>query len=771
MSYIPSGQSTLGYSLITGISGTSTPEYFQSHRYSSSSFKYRIGGFDRSKTYRVELGFAELYTPNCRTGKRKFGIRVNGITVKSSVDVFAARGCKTAYVLQYDLSPNSSGVFELEFVRQVENPMVSMIKITEALGTPTAPTEYGAKSLFIDSGASGENMSFVTERDTRAEFRSVAIGGTSTPQYFRSHRWNQGSFGYNIGGFDRLKTYTVTFGFAELYEPACKVGGRVFDIKVNGSIVKSNVDVFAATGCEKAYTVSYDLLSSQTGSFEIRFIKRRQNPMVSFIDIKGRGGPALPSPTASPNPPESKGARVFFADSGKSGENMSLLFPTTTLSYSKPGSFNIRGTSQPEYFRSHRYASSSFGYKLKGFNRNRQYIVDLWFAEQYTPNCGIGKRVFDILVNGVERTSNLDVFAASGCETAHLESYTLQPSSSGEFEIILKKQNENPMISYIEVFEVSSSGGATPNPTPAPVRPTPAPVRPTPRPTPSPTPASSPSFGVNEIVLVDADRNQELSGALNCNPACVGSATKFNIRANVFGGSQVAGVAMRMRGPINQDRTEGTAPYALFGDKDGNYFGTSFPAGKYTVTAFAFNANGDESQRYTITFDIGQTVSSGLYLPPPPPVSSAVVREVDAGGANEDKTMVSGIPSFQFGNTAAPFISNTAEQVIFRTIRYGADFTYTIKDLTPNTRYEVVFGFAELWDPYCSSNGNRIFHVMVNGNRVEENLDVYKAAGGKCKKAHYISKTRQTDSQGRFKIRFVSVKDVAMVSLIQIKTI
>lgn len=337
--------------------------------------------------------------------------------------------------------------------------------------------------------------------------------------------------------------------------------------------------------------------------------------------------------------------------------------------------------------------------------------------------------MFGILVNGVERTSNLDVFATAGCETAHLESYNLKPNSSGEFEIILKRQKENPMISYIEIFELVSGTLPAPPPTRSPV---PPPTRaPVPRPTPSPVPAPA-SFGVNGFILVDSDRNKDLPGALSCKPACVGQASKFNIRATTFGGNQIKGVSLSMNGPVHKARTEEMAPYALFGDRNGNYNGTAFPSGTYTVTAFAFNWNGDVSRNYTMTFDTGstQTVSSALLLPPTPPKTSTVVRRVDAGGSGDDSSIVSGIPSFQFGNTQTPFIANTDEKITFRAIRYGADFTYTLDGFSPKTMYEVVFGFEEPRDPYCNSGGNRIFNVLVNGSMVIEKVDVFEAAGG-----------------------------------------
>ena len=64
---------------------------------------------------------------------------------------------------------------------------------------------------------------------------------------------------------------------------------------------------------------------------------------------------------------------------------------------------------------------------------------------------------------------------------------------------------------------------------------------------------------------------------------------------------------------------------------------------------------------------------------------------------------------------------------------------------------------------------NRIFNILVNGDIVKSGLDVYTAAGNKCKKAYILRRNLKTDAQGRFKIHFVSTKDVAMVSLIRIQ--
>lgn len=577
---------TVPFSGSSSISGTQTPQYFQSHRYATKNFAYKIDSLDKSKMYSVELGFAELYDPNCVVGKRIFDIRLNGNTVGRNVDVFAAKGCRTAHTMNYDIQPNSDQAIEIEFIKRDENPMVSFIRIQEKAGTSTSETS----SIFVNAGDTNERTSYIIDSDTQTSRSSASVANTNTPQYFQSHRYSSRSFGYKFDGFDSSKTYAVELGFAEVYRPNCRNGSRVFGLQVNGNDIKSNIDVFASGGCETAYTISYNLRPSSSGSFVIQFIKRVENPMVSMIRINEIGGSSSPPPPPPPPQPPSAspGAQVFFTNAGDSREDPSIVFPTTTMTYSIPSAFNIYGTNNPNYFRSHRYSSTSFGYKISGFDRNKTYKIDLWFAEQYTPNCRVGQRVFDIFVNGVKRKSDLDVFAAKGCETAHVESYSLKPSASGEFEVILSKKVENPMISYIEITEV---GNSPPTLSPPP-----------PPPTTAPTPASpSQSFGVNGFVLVNADTNQDIPGGLDYN----GSTQNFNIRVTVEGQDRISSVSIELFGPVRESRTEGVAPYSAFGDRNGNFLGKNLPPGRYVITAFATDSNGNKSPSYSRSFAIG----------------------------------------------------------------------------------------------------------------------------------------------------------------------
>jgi uncharacterized protein YjdB len=80
----------------------------------------------------------------------------------------------------------------------------------------------------------------------------------------------------------------------------------------------------------------------------------------------------------------------------------------------------------------------------------------------------------------------------------------------------------------------------------------------------------------------------------------------LNIRANT-NPLVVGSVFLRISGPINRTITENVAPYALFGDKNGNYNGRNLPVGNYTLEATPYsqsNRRGTMGSTRTIKFYI-----------------------------------------------------------------------------------------------------------------------------------------------------------------------
>ncbi|THD67499.1 PKD domain-containing protein [Robertkochia marina] len=117
---------------------------------------------------------------------------------------------------------------------------------------------------------------------------------------------------------------------------------------------------------------------------------------------------------------------------------------------------------------------------------------------------------------------------------------------------------------------------------------------------------------VISFTLINADTDADLlilSEGIIVDATAV-NGTGLNIRANT-NPLQVGSVVLQLTGPVGNLRTESVAPYALFGDSGGNYFGQALPEGNYTITATPFSASGGggtPGTPLTINFSIGDPV-------------------------------------------------------------------------------------------------------------------------------------------------------------------
>jgi hypothetical protein len=83
---------------------------------------------------------------------------------------------------------------------------------------------------------------------------------------------------YTIAGFVPSALHTVTLGFAEMHQPNCGIGKRVFNIVANDVQVVSNLDVFSVAGCKRGFTSTHTVTANE-------FVPVRENPFTSFIHI------------------------------------------------------------------------------------------------------------------------------------------------------------------------------------------------------------------------------------------------------------------------------------------------------------------------------------------------------------------------------------------------------------------------------------------------------------------------------------------------------
>ncbi|CDF32774.1 unnamed protein product [Chondrus crispus] len=105
-----------------------------------------------------------------------------------------------------------------------------------------------------------------------------------------SHRW-AGDTGFAYEFPTGEGTFDIDLVFAEIFEPAQTVGGRVFSVAAEGEILLDNYDVYKKVGANKELKETLSNIKTTDGTLSLSFIKGPQeNPMVSGISIRQSNG-------------------------------------------------------------------------------------------------------------------------------------------------------------------------------------------------------------------------------------------------------------------------------------------------------------------------------------------------------------------------------------------------------------------------------------------------------------------------------------------------
>lgn len=119
-------------------------------------------------------------------------------------------------------------------------------------------------------------------------------------------------------------------------------------------------------------------------------------------------------------------------------------------------------------------------------------------------------------------------------------------------------------------------------------------------------------LSVTEFKLIDANTNKEIATLSDGHVVSIADmgTTKFNIKAVTQG--QTGSVIFQHNGG---NRTENTAPYALFGDNNGNYNAGNLRVGSHSLTGTPYSSTSGRGTRGTpksITFTVVEKSSSTL---------------------------------------------------------------------------------------------------------------------------------------------------------------
>jgi len=117
---------TVGGHSSAAISGTADPTLYQTYRFAAGAGPVLYQFNMPNGTHTVNLGFAEtLYTA---AGQRVFNIVLNGQTVRSRFDIFAAAGSNKAVVLTFPVTVTNGQVL-IQLTNVVNSAKLNVIEI------------------------------------------------------------------------------------------------------------------------------------------------------------------------------------------------------------------------------------------------------------------------------------------------------------------------------------------------------------------------------------------------------------------------------------------------------------------------------------------------------------------------------------------------------------------------------------------------------------------------------------------------------------------
>ncbi len=446
----------------------------------NASFTYTIPGLTAGAQYTVLLHWAELSFQ--AVGSRKFNVAINGVTVLSAFDVYAAAGYKHAISKNFAAVANSSGQIVIAFSQGgADNPFISGIEILSQSGptatpsrtptgttptfqpptntplpptvTPTQGTSFVVTAVNAGGGAAG---SYLADQyfnagnqfsDTSTSINTANDPNPAPQAVYQTVRWNA-SFTYTIPGLTAGATYTVRLHWAELSFQAA--GARKFNVAINGTTVLSAFDVFATGGYKSAVARSYTATANTSGQIVIAFSQGgADNPFINGIEIV-----STTAPTATRTSVPLTLVKAINAGGAASGSYVAdTNFDVGNQFSDTSTSINTAGDPNPapqSVYQTCRW-NASFSYTIPGLTAGATYTVRLHWAELTWQ--AAGQRKFNVAINGTTVLSAFDVFAAGGYKSAVARTFTTTANSSGQIVIAFSQGGaDNPFISGIEIL-------------------------------------------------------------------------------------------------------------------------------------------------------------------------------------------------------------------------------------------------------------------------------------------------------------------------------
>src|SRR5690554_1181497 len=265
-------------------------------------------------------------------------------------------------------------------------------------------------------------------------------------------------------------TYTVKTYHNELWwgrdGHAGGAGRRVFDIVLEGKLVKDNFDLYQASG-NKQTILSFNNIEVKDGKLNLDLLASKDRASISAIVITGttkEAVPALPEAPKAPSVPESSGYSLYL-NTG-SGDNLSFagkLFKGDKNYkdyFDTSNENNNKAASSEALYQTERNAST-LKYTIpvpNGTYTVKTYHNELWWGKQ-GGSAQKGRRVFDISIEGLLVKDDFDIFVANKNQQTELifENVVVK---DGKLNLDMVASKDRASISAIAIIASSSTSAA-----------------------------------------------------------------------------------------------------------------------------------------------------------------------------------------------------------------------------------------------------------------------------------------------------------------------
>ncbi|WP_439483334.1 malectin domain-containing carbohydrate-binding protein [Cyclobacterium plantarum] len=247
--------------------------------------------------------------------------------------------------------------------------------------------------------------------------------------------------------------YKVITYHNELYfginGPSATAGRRVFNIEIEGELVKENLDLFNESG-NRSLELAFENVEIKDGKISIRMKASSNRATISGLTV-------IPQ-----TKPTDSGFEEFqqFINAGSSKE---IIYRNDNFNgdnyYNSQTTFENRNASNEELFQTERHALN-LEYAIpvpNGTYTVKTYHNELWFGHS-GPFSEKGRRIYDIIIEGEVVKNKFDLFEESGNKATELIFHKITVQD-GVLNLRLMAFSNRASISGIAIIKTTATSG------------------------------------------------------------------------------------------------------------------------------------------------------------------------------------------------------------------------------------------------------------------------------------------------------------------------